>query len=71
MEERMSLFLDNMEETAANDVETNDEIISDEEVDMLIVGAAKAELQQELDRVASLRAELGSLTDGGEKTATK
>jgi len=71
MEERMSLFLDNMEETAANDVETNDEIISDEEVDTMIDAAAKAELQQELDRVASLRAELGSLTDGGEKTATK
>jgi len=72
MEERMGIFLDNMEESAARDVETNvDEIISDEEVDTMIDAAAKAELQQELDRAAALRAELGSLTGGGEKTATK
>jgi hypothetical protein len=69
MEERMDMFLDTVEDVAAQDVETSKaaEVVSDEEIDRLIEAEAEAEHQKELDKLAGLRAELDSLKQQGEK----
>jgi len=69
MEERMSMFLDTVEDVAAQDVELSGagEGVSDEEIDRLINAEAEAEHQKELDKLAGLRAELDSLKREGEK----
>lgn len=68
MEERMAMFLDSIEDIAAEDVEmASTDAISDEEVDRLIEAEAEAEHQKELGRLAGLRAELDSLKGEGEK----
>ncbi|MEE9294659.1 MAG: hypothetical protein V3W34_06840 [Phycisphaerae bacterium] len=69
MEERMGMFLDTVEDVAAQDVElTGDEsVITDEEIDRMIDAEAEAEHQKELDKLAGLRAELSSLKQQGEK----
>ena len=69
MEERMDMFLDTVEDMAAQDAELgkSSEVVSDEEIDRLIDAEAEAEHQQELDKLAGLRAELNSLKGEGEK----
>ncbi len=69
MEERMEMFLDTVEDVAAQDVEMSraGEIVTDEEIDRLIEAEAEAEHQKELDKLAGLRAELSSLKGEGEK----
>jgi len=69
MEERMEMFLDTVEDVASQDVEMSraDETMSDAEIDRLIEAEAEAEHQKELDKLASLRAELSSLKGEGEK----
>ena len=69
MEERMNMFLDTVEDVAAQDVEMSGaaEVVSDEEIDRLIDAEAEAEHQKELDKLAGLRAELDSLKGEGEK----
>ncbi|UCE59762.1 MAG: hypothetical protein JSU63_20260 [Phycisphaerales bacterium] len=69
MEERMAMFLDTIEDVAAHDAETtvSEDVITDEEVDRLIEAEAEAAHQQEMDKLASLRAELDSLKQQGEK----
>ncbi len=69
MEERMNMFLESVEQTAAQDVELSgaSEIVSDEEIDRLIATETEAEHQKELDKLAGLRAELESLKGEGEK----
>ena len=69
MEERMSMFLDTIEDVAAQDIEmsTSEEVVTDEEIDRLIEAEAEAEHQKELDKLAGLRAELDSLKQQGEK----
>ena len=69
MEERMDMFLDTVEDIAAQDVEMSaaGEVVSDEEIDRLIEAEAEAEHQRELDKLAGLRAELDSLKQTGEK----
>jgi len=69
MEERMNMFLESVEQVAAQDVELSGaaEIVSDEEIDRLIETEAEAEHQKELDMLAGLRAELESLKGEGEK----
>jgi hypothetical protein len=68
MEERMAMFLDTIEDVAAQDVEmTAAEAIDDEEIDRMIEAEAEAEHQKELGRLAGLRAELDSLKKEGEK----
>ena len=69
MEERMEMFLDTVEDVAAQDVEMSKagEVITDEEIDRLIEAEAEAEHQKELDKLAGLRAELDSLKQQGEK----
>ncbi len=70
MEERMDMFLETIEDVAAQDAEMSSsaEVISDEEIDRLIDAEAEAEHQKELDKLAGLRAELDSLKGKGEKT---
>lgn len=69
MEERMDMFLDTVEDIAASDAEatSDDAVITDEEIDRLIEAEQEAEHQQELDKLASLRAELNSLKGESEK----
>ena len=69
MEERMNMFLDTVEDVANQDAELSggSEAVSDEEIDRLIDAEAEAEHQQELDKLAGLRAELDSLKQPGEK----
>ncbi len=69
MEERMDMFLDSVEDIAAQDAELgkSSEVVSDEEIDRLIDAEAEAEHQKELDKLAGLRAELNSLKGEGEK----
>ena len=69
MEERMDMFLDSVEDMAAQDMDmsSDKEIISDTEIDRLIDAESEAEHQRELDKLAGLRAELNSLKGEGEK----
>ena len=69
MEERMTMFLDTVEDVAAQDAElsSSSEVVSDEEIDRLIEAETEAEHQKELDKLAGLRAELDSLKGEGEK----
>jgi hypothetical protein len=69
MEERMSMFLDTVEDVAAQDVDMTraGEAVTDEEIDRLIEIEAEAEHQKELDKLAGLRAELNALKGEGEK----
>ena len=65
----MDMFLDSVEDIAAQDMEMSSEkeVISDEDVDRLIEAESEAEHQRELDKLAGLRAELSSLKNEGEK----
>ena len=68
MEERMAMFLDSVEDIAAQDVEASaSDVISDDEIDRMIEAEAEAVHQKELGKLASLRAELDSLKQEGEK----
>jgi hypothetical protein len=69
MEERMDMFLESVEDMAAQDIELGKarEVVTDEEIDRLIEAEAEAEHQKELDKLAGLRAELQSLKGEGEK----
>lgn len=69
MEERMGMFLDAVEDIAAQDVEVSaaTELVSDGEIDRMIEAETEAEHQKELDRLSGLRAELDSLKQEGEK----
>jgi hypothetical protein len=68
MEERMAMFLDAVEDIAAQDAEmAATEEFTDEEVDRMIEAEAEAEHQKELNKLAGLRAELDSLKKEGEK----
>ncbi|MCK4660333.1 MAG: hypothetical protein KAV82_12490 [Phycisphaerae bacterium] len=69
MEERMGMFLDSVEDIAAQDAElsSSSEVVSDEEIDRMIEAETEAEHQKELDRLSGLRAELDSLKKEGEK----
>lgn len=69
MEERMAMFLDTVEDVAAQDVEMSGaaEAVTDDDIDRLIEAEAEAEHQKELDKLAGLRAELNALKQQGEK----
>jgi len=69
MEERMNVFLDSVEDIAAQDVEmaASDITVTDEEVDRLIDAEAEAEHHKEIARLQDLRAELDALKREGEK----
>jgi len=62
MEERMSMFLDTIEDVAAQDIEmSGQETVSDEEIDRLIEAEEAVEHDKELEQLSSLRAELDAL----------
>ena len=68
MEERMSLFLDGIEQTAAADVSSAAlEPVSDEEIDRLITAEEQAREAKESQQISDLRAELAQLKGGGAK----
>jgi hypothetical protein len=69
MEERMSMFLDSIEDIAAQDTELTGaaEAVSDEEIDRMIEAEAEAEHQKEIEKLAGLRAELSALKQQEEK----
>lgn len=69
MDERMDMFLDSIEDMAAEgaDLKADSEVITDEEVDRMIEAEAEAEHRKELDKISGLRAELDALKQRGEK----
>ena len=69
MEERMEMFLDTVEDVAAEDMEMSKagEVITEDEIDRMIDAETEAEHQRELGKLAGLRAELNSLKAQGEK----
>lgn len=68
MEERMSMFLDSVEDMAAQDVgATAAQAVSDEEIDRMIETEEAAEHEKEMGKISDLRAELESLKQEGEK----
>ena len=67
MEERMQMFLDGIEDTAARDVSaTATEAISDEEIDRMIMAEEQVEKAREGQQLSALRAELAELKGTGE-----
>lgn len=72
MEERMSLFLDGMEDSAAMDASSSAfDAVSDDEIDRMISAEEQAEEARESQEMASLRDELAKLKGGGEKETGK
>ncbi len=68
MEERMDMFLDSIEDVAAEDVEATSDKVSDEDIDRMIEAEAQAEHEREMSRLGGLRAELDALKkETGEK----
>ncbi len=68
MEERMTLFLDGMEEGAAADVaQAATEAVSDEEIDRMIAAEEQVEQARETQQISVLRAELNALKGEGQK----
>ncbi len=68
MEERMSMFLDSVEDMAAQDVEMSESsAIGDDEIDRMIEAEETAEHEKEMGRLADLRSELDALKGQKEK----
>jgi len=68
MEERMSMFLDSVEDMAAQDIEIGaSQAIGDEEIDRMIEAEEAAEHEKEMGRLAGLRDELEALKGQKEK----
>jgi hypothetical protein len=67
MEERMSLFLDGVEEAAQADVTATAEPVSDEEIDQMIAAEEAAAGAEASQQMSDLRAELAKLKGEGAK----
>jgi hypothetical protein len=68
MEERMTMFLDSVENTAAADVTAaQTEAISDEEIDRMIAAEEQVDQAREAQQMSALRAELNALKGEGQK----
>ncbi|MCG8405494.1 MAG: hypothetical protein MI923_09890 [Phycisphaerales bacterium] len=68
MEERMTMFLEAVEDTAASDTAaTPAEVITDAEIDAMIEAEAESEHAKDVDELESLRAELDAVKDKGAK----
>ncbi len=68
MEERMSMFLETVEDVAAQDVAAaQKEVVTDAEIDAMIEAEAEAEHAKDMDELDALRAELKSVKDKSEK----
>ncbi|MEP0847468.1 MAG: hypothetical protein HRF50_11725 [Phycisphaerae bacterium] len=73
MEERMAMFLDAVESTAAQDVsQAATEAITDDEIDRMIAAEEQVEKAREEQQMSALRAELEALKgEGGKDKETK
>ncbi len=68
MEERMSMFLDSVEDMASQDIDMSaSETIGDDEIDRMIDAEEAAEHEKEIGRLAGLRDELAELKGEKEK----
>jgi hypothetical protein len=70
MQERMDMFLESVEDLAAQDAESvaaGGEIVGDDEIDRMIAAEAEAEHAKEMDRLTALRSELEQLKGQSEK----
>ncbi len=68
MEERMTMFLESVEDLAASDAAAAPaEAVSDQEIDALVDAEAEADQAREVERLQSLRAELNALKTDGQK----
>ena len=68
MEERMTMFLESVEESAAADTQaTPADVVTDADIDRLIEAEAQAEHQREIEKLTGLRAELEALKGAGQK----
>ena len=70
MQERMDMFLESVEDLAAQDAESvaaGGEVVSDDEIDRMIAAEAEAEHAKEMDRLTALRSELEQLKGQSEK----
>lgn len=72
MEERMTMFLDGMEDTAAADVSRAPaEAITDDEIDRLIAAEEQVDQAREAQQMSALRAELNALKGEAGQKETK
>ncbi len=68
MEERMTMFLETVEDMAASDTaETPAEVVTEEELDAMIEAEAEAEHVKDMDELDALRAELDAVKNKGAK----
>ena len=68
MEERMSMFLETVEDIAASDTAaTPAEVVTDQEIDTMIEAEAQAEHAKDMDELEALKAELKAVKDQGQK----
>lgn len=68
MEERMTMFLETVEDMAAADTAgTPAEVVSDAEIDAMIDAEGEAEHVREVEKLEGLRAELDALKGTGQK----
>jgi hypothetical protein len=70
MEERMSMFLETVEDIAARDTSSVPaEVVTDQEIDAMIEVEGQAEHAKDMDELESLRAELNAVKNSGAKEA--
>ena len=68
MEERMSMFLETVEDIAASDTaNVPTEVVSDQEIDALIAAEGEAEHAKDMDELDALRSELNAVKNTGQK----
>jgi hypothetical protein len=68
MEERMTMFLETVEDIAAKDTEAVPaEVVTEQEIDAMIEAEAEAEHAKDVDELAALRAELEAVKNAGAK----
>lgn len=68
MEERMSMFLETVEDIAASDTaNVPAEVVTDQEIDAMIEAEGQAEHAKDMDELDALRAELNAVKSAGQK----
>lgn len=68
MEERMTMFLETVEDIAAKDTEgVPAEVVTEQELDAMIEAESEAEHAKDIDELDSLRAELNAVKNAGQK----
>ncbi len=68
MEERMTMFLETVEDIAASDTaQVPAEIVTEQEIDAMIEAESEAEHAKDVDELDALRAELNAVKNAGQK----